>query len=70
MSKCPLCGEEIYWVIVKGRVFAVPFSYKDMKSELAEFLKYNTFRAVYCPYCFGELDISNFEELVKFLSIN
>jgi len=28
MSKCPLCGEEIYWVIVKGRVFAVPFHIK------------------------------------------
>jgi len=70
MSKCPLCGEGIYWVIVKGRVFAVPFSYKDMKSELARFLKYNTICGVYCPKCFGKLNINNFEELVEFFSIN
>ena len=66
MSKCPLCGEEIYWVIVKGRVFVVPFSYKDMKSELAEFLKYNTICGVCCPKCFRKLNIHSFEELIEF----
>ena len=70
MSKCPLCGKEIYWVIVKGRVFAVPFSYKDTESELARFLKYNTTCGMYCPKCFGKLNINKFEELVEFLSIN
>jgi len=70
MSRCPLCGETIYWVIVKGRVFAIPFSYTDVKSEKAEFLRYNTVCGVYCPKCFGELNINNFEELVEFLSIN
>mgnify|MGYP000338941218 CR=1 FL=1 len=41
MPRCPICGEEIYWVIVKGKVLAIPFSYTDVKSEKAEILKYN-----------------------------
>ena len=66
MSKCPLCGEEIYWVIVKGKVFVIPFSYTDVKSEKAEILKYNEIKEVRCPKCFGKLAINNFEELVLF----
>jgi len=66
MAKCPLCGENIYWVIVKGQVFAIPFSYTDVKSEKAEILKYNEIKEVRCPKCFGKLAINNFEELVFF----
>ena len=66
MAKCPLCGENIYWVIVKGQVFAIPFSYTDMKSEKAEILKYNEIKEVRCPKCCGKLSINNFEELLLF----
>jgi len=68
MSKCPLCGEEIYWVIVKGRVFAIPFSYTDVKSEKAEFLRYNTVCSVYRPKCFGKLNMNSIEEIIAFFS--
>ena len=66
MPKCPHCGEEIYWVIIKGKVFAVPFSYKDVESEKAELLKYNTIKEIYCPKCFQRLRIYSFEDLIKF----
>jgi len=66
MPKCPVCGEEIYWVIVKGKVFAIPFSHSDAKSEKAEILKYNEIKEVRCPKCCGKLSINNFEELLLF----
>jgi len=65
--KCPACDEEIYWVIVKGKVFSIPFSLRDVDSEKAEFLKYNTIFAVYCPKCFQKLSIRNYQELIGFL---
>ena len=68
MAKCPLCGENIYWVIVKGQVFAIPFSYTDVKSEKAEFLRYNTVCNVYCPKCFGKLNMNSVEEIIAFFS--
>jgi len=67
MPKCPLCGENIYWVIVKGQVFAIPFSYTDVKSEKAEILKYNEIKEVRCPKCCSKLPINNFEELLLYL---
>jgi len=66
MVRCPVCGEEIYWVIVKGTVFAIPFSYTDVKTEKAEILKYNEIKEVRCPKCCGKLSINNFEELLLF----
>ncbi len=66
MPRCSVCGEEIYWVIVKGKVFVIPFSYTDVKSEKAGILKYNEIKEVRCPKCFGKLAINNFQELVFF----
>jgi len=66
MPRCPACGEEIYWVIIKGKVFAIPFSYADVKSEKAEILKYNEIKEVRCPKCCGKIPINNFEELLLF----
>ena len=68
MPKCPICSEEIYWVIVKGKVFVVPFSYTDIKSEKAELLKYNTVCGVYCPRCFGKLNMNSIGEIIAFFS--
>ncbi len=67
MVKCPACGEEIYWVIVRGKVFSIPFSLRDVDSEKAEFLKYNIIFAAYCPKCFQKLNIRNYQELIEFL---
>ena len=66
MPSCPVCGEEIYWVIVKGKVFSIPFFYADVKSEKAEILKYSEIKEVRCPKCCGKIPISNFEELLLF----
>ena len=68
MPRCLICSEEIYWVIVKGQVFAIPFSYTDVKSEKAEFLRYNTVCSVYCPKCFGKLNMNSVEEIIAFFS--
>ena len=68
MVSCPACHQEVYWVIVKGKVFAIPFSYRDIQSEKAELLKYNEIKEVCCPKCFSKLNISSFEDLVEFLS--
>jgi len=67
MVRCPACDEEIYWVIVRGKVFSIPFSLKDVDSEKAGYLKYNTIFAVYCPKCFQKLNIRDYQELIRFL---
>ena len=69
MNRCPFCNQEIYWVIVKGAIFAVPFSYKDIQSEKAELLKYNEIKGVFCPKCFEKLNINTFQELIEFFTL-
>ena len=66
MTKCPFCKKEIYWVIVKGKVFSIPFSYKDINSDRAKLLKYNEIQSVHCSKCFAPLKINNIKELIKF----
>lgn len=68
MAICPNCNQFIYWVIVKGKVFAIPFAYSDINSEKHELLKFNDFEEVRCPKCYGELPIKNIDELIKYLN--